>query len=84
MYSGALFAVLWILALCGLSEAFPSGASPKACVQMVPGHISSDSTPLVPQESASPFSIVADGTEYNPGGTVQGNICSLGIEISYA
>ncbi|XP_071787334.1 putative defense protein 1 [Asterias amurensis] len=71
MSCGALFAALWMLAFCGLRDAFPSGASPKACVQMIPGHVSGEGNPIIPQESASPYSIVVDGSEYNPGGMVR-------------
>ncbi|XP_078700848.1 putative defense protein 3 [Branchiostoma floridae x Branchiostoma belcheri] len=57
------------LAFFAVCDAFGSGAPATACVTMHPGHMLNATAAVVPQTSASPYSIVVEGNKYTPGST---------------
>nr|AAT34988.1 stromal cell derived factor 2-like protein [Branchiostoma belcheri tsingtauense] len=54
------------LAFLSACDAYGTGAPQEACVTMHPGHMLNATTAVVPQTSASPYSIVV-GSKYTPG-----------------
>ncbi|XP_038063098.1 putative defense protein 1 [Patiria miniata] len=83
-YEALVFTVSALVVL-GVADAFPDGASPRACVDMVPGHSSTTEPGRVisPQESISPYSVVARGDGYTPGGTVSVSILAEPSNITF-
>ncbi|CAH1249082.1 FRRS1 [Branchiostoma lanceolatum] len=57
------------LAFLSACDAFGTGAPATACMTMHPGHKINATTDVVPQTSASPYSIVVEGSRYTPGST---------------
>ncbi|XP_022100364.1 putative defense protein 1 [Acanthaster planci] len=74
-----------LVVLVPVADVFPSGAASQACVTMAPRHRSTTDPDLViaPQESISPYSIVAEGTTYTPGGTVSVSILAKTRDITF-